>query len=71
MMLEIPAALNVMLPALRELVKTVEVQVERARTGGTLDYAAFERGLAEKTSAVERSGHQVALAALAVSARES
>ena len=68
MMLEIPAALNTMVPALREMVETVRVQVERARTGGHVDYAAFEGRLAAKSAAVERGGHAAALAALVMDA---
>jgi hypothetical protein len=68
MMIEIPADLNGMVPALRDLVETVKIQVERARTGGTIDYGAFERSIGEKSAQVERRGHEVALAALAFNA---
>ncbi len=68
MMLEIPTELNAMLPALRDLVETVATQVECGRTGGTVDYAAFERRIAEKAAEVERRSHGVALSALALSA---
>ena len=66
--LEIPEELNGLVASLQGLVDIVKVEVERARTGGTVDYAAFERRVAEKSAEVERSGHQIALAALAVNA---
>jgi hypothetical protein len=68
MMLEIPPQLNAMMPALHALMDTVKTQVERGRVGGSVDYAAFERLLAEKTAEVERGGHEAALAALAMNA---
>ena len=65
-MLKIPAELNGMLPALRALVATVQEQVARSRTGGGVDYGAFQRKTQEKIAAVERSADEVALAALDV-----
>ena len=67
-MLEIPEELNGLAPALRAVVQAVQTQVERARTGGSVDYAAFERQLAERAAEAERRGHEVALSALALSA---
>src|SRR5690348_13469529 len=66
--LEIPEELVGLVPSLQGLVEIVKVEVERARTGGAVDYAAFERLVAEKSAEVERCGHQIALAALAVNA---
>jgi hypothetical protein len=66
MMLEIPEELNGVVPALRGVVNAAMEQVERERTGGTVDYAAFERHLAEKVAEVERRVHEAALAALDV-----
>lgn len=66
MMLEIPEELNGMLPALRGVVDAAMTQVERARTGGTVDYAAFEHQMAKRVGEVERRAHEAALAALDV-----
>jgi hypothetical protein len=63
-MLEVPEELNGMIPSLRELLHTALTQVERSRTGGAVDYAAFERLIAEKAAEVERRAHEVALTAL-------
>ncbi len=65
-MLEIPEELNGMVPALRSVVSTVMTQIERGRTGGPVDYAAFQRELAEKLCVVEQRGDEAALAALDV-----
>ena len=65
-MLEIPEELNGMLPALRGLVDEVRTQVERGRTGGPVDYAAFQRRMVQKLGAVERRADEAALAALDV-----
>jgi hypothetical protein len=65
---EIPAELKALVPARQGVVDAVRTEVERGKTGGTVDYAAFERRLAERCADVERSGHQLALFALAVSA---
>jgi hypothetical protein len=66
MMLEIPEELNGVVPALRDVVDAAMKQVARGRTGGTADYAAFERHLAEKVGEVERRVHDATLAALDV-----
>jgi hypothetical protein len=66
MMLEIPEELNGMVPALRGVVDAAMTQVERGRTGGSVDYATFEREMAEKVGEVERRAHDAALAALDV-----
>lgn len=66
MMLEIPEELNGMLSALRGVVDAAMTQVERGRTGGTVDYAAFEHQMAERVGEVERRAHEAALAALDV-----
>jgi hypothetical protein len=68
MMIEIPADLNGMVPALRELIEVVRVQVERGRTGGPIDYAGFQREVAAKLGEVERRTDEAALAALDVDA---
>jgi hypothetical protein len=64
--LEVPEELKAMLPALREVIEFVKLQVERGRTGGPVDYATFERRLAERVGEVERRGHEAALASLDV-----
>src|SRR5277367_6462331 len=66
MMLEIPEELNGMLPALRGVVDAAMMQVERGRTGGTVDYAAFEHQMAKRVGEVERRVHEATLAALDV-----
>jgi hypothetical protein len=66
MMLEIPEELNGMVPALRAVVAAVKTQVERGQTGGQVDYAGFQRELAEKLGGVERVADEAALAALDV-----
>ena len=43
MMLEIPEELNGVVPALRGMVDAAMKQMKGGRTGGTVDYAAFER----------------------------
>jgi hypothetical protein len=65
-MLEVPAELNAMVPALRKLLAEARTQVARGRTSGPVDYVAFERTVMERCQAVERSVHEVALAALDV-----
>ena len=65
-MLEIPEELNGMVPALRAVVSTVMTQVERGRTGGPVDYAAFQRAMVEKVGILERRADEAALAALDV-----
>src|SRR5208282_5658312 len=65
-MLEVPEELEEMVPALREVIEVVKTQVERGRSGGPVDYATFERLLAERVGEVERRGHEAALAALDV-----
>jgi len=67
-MLEIPEELNGMVPAFRAVVSAVMRQVERGRTGGAVDYGAFQREVSEKLGAVERSADEAALAALDVDA---
>lgn len=66
MMLEIPEELNGIVPALRSMVDAAMKQVEGGRTGGTVDYAAFERELGEKVGVVERRVHEATLSALDV-----
>jgi hypothetical protein len=68
MMLEIPETLKGMVPALEAVVAEARAQVESGRTGGPVDYEAFEGRLREKVAAVERSVHDVALSALAIDA---
>jgi hypothetical protein len=63
-MMEIPEELKAIVPALQDVVDTIMMQAERGRSGGSVDYAAFERQLAQKVAEVERSGNAVALAAL-------
>ena len=53
---------------MREYVKAVEAQVREGDRGRRVDYMRFETRLAERTAALERAGHQVALAALDVDA---
>ncbi|MEJ7734771.1 MAG: ISKra4 family transposase, partial [Polyangiaceae bacterium] len=66
-MLEVPAALKEMVPALRELLVQVEAQVERASgLSPTTAYDRFENALREGLAAVERCSHGIALAALDV-----
>jgi hypothetical protein len=68
MMLEIPDALKGMVPTLKALVDEAQAQVESGRTGGPVDYEAFERRLREKVAAVERSAHEAALSSLDIDA---
>jgi hypothetical protein len=68
MMIEIPEELNAIVPALRGVLDAVKTQAERGRSGGSVDYAAFERELSQKVAEIERRGHDVALAALDVDA---
>ena len=65
-MLAVPAELNGMMPALQALLDEVKTQVARGRTGGSVDYAAFERTIMERSREVERKAHEAALAALDV-----
>jgi len=67
-MIEIPAELNVLVEPLRAALEVVRMQVERSRLGRSVDYAAFEREVAAKLGAVERSAHGAALASLDVDA---
>ena len=62
--LEIPEELKVMVPALRNAVNAAMTQVERAKLGGTVAYAAFEREISERLCEVERRAHEAALTAL-------
>jgi hypothetical protein len=67
MVIEVPKELK----SLGEAMKGVLEEVERARAeaavgGRAVDYAAFERTIAEKVAAVERGAHQVTLQALDV-----
>lgn len=68
MMLEIPDALKGMVPALEAVVAEARAQLESGRTGGPVDYEAFERRLREKVAAVERDVHGAALSALVIDA---
>lgn len=65
-MLEVPEELKAMVGPLREIIALVKMQVERGHTGGPVNYAAFERSLADRVAEVERRGHESALAALDV-----
>jgi hypothetical protein len=53
-----------MVPALRSAVDAAMMQVERAKLGGAVDYAGYEREIHEKLCEVERRAHEVALSAL-------
>lgn len=64
--LEIPEEVNAVAPALLEMVETVQKQVARGRMGASVDFAEFERLLADKVNAVERAALGVALGALDV-----
>ena len=68
-MLEVPAALKEMVPALRDLLETVGAQIERAAgLAPTTAYEDYETALREGLRAVECSAHGLALAALDVDA---
>jgi hypothetical protein len=68
-MLEVPAALKKMVPALRDLLERVGKQVERAAgLAPTTAYEDFESTLREGLCAIECAAHGVALAALDVDA---
>jgi hypothetical protein len=67
-MIEVPPALNGLVPGLRALIDRVMVQVERARAGGPVDHAAFQRDVVAKVGEVERRVDEAALAALDVDA---
>ncbi len=64
--LEIPEEVNAVAPALLDMVETVQRQVQRGRMGASVDFAQFERLLADKMNAVERAALGVALGALDV-----
>jgi hypothetical protein len=67
MMLEVPAALKGMLPALEELVRETARQVARGAALSPLaGYDEFEQKLRERAAAVESAAHELALAALDV-----
>jgi hypothetical protein len=67
MMLEVPAALKEMVPALQELVNETARQVARGASRSPLaGYGEFEERLRERAAAVESAAHGVALAALDV-----
>lgn len=68
MVVEIPEELNVMVPALQELVDTAMEQVQRGKLGGAPNYGSFERVLGEKLFEVERRAHEASLSALDVNA---
>ncbi len=53
---------------LREYAKTVAAQVREGNHGRRVDYMRFSTRLAERTAALERAGHAVALGALDVDA---
>jgi hypothetical protein len=63
---EIPKELNGMVPAFQAMIAAVATQVERGRTGGPVDYAAFQREMIERLGEVERRADEAALAALDV-----
>lgn len=67
MMLEVPAVLKDMLPALRDLLDEVSRQVEAtAGLAPTTAYERFESTLRERLSSVEQRAHAITLAALDV-----
>ena len=68
MVIEIPEELNVMVPALQDLVESAKAQVERGKLGGAVDYGSFERSLCEKLNEGERRAHEAALTALDINA---
>ena len=49
---EIPKELNGMVAAVQAMIATVATQVERGRTGGPVDYAAFQRQMVERLGEV-------------------
>ena len=53
----IPEKLNVLVPAMRDVVGTAMAQVERGKLGGAADYGSFERRIREKLGEVERRAH--------------
>ena len=62
--LDIPEELKMLVPALRDAVDTAMTQVERAKLGGSVNYAEFENEIREKVCEIERRVHEAALAAL-------
>jgi len=68
MMLEVPAALKTLVPALKEMLAEVHAQVQRGAVGGPVNYGAFEHALRERTAVLESAAHEVSLAALDVDA---
>jgi len=68
-LVEIPDVLKPILePSIQAYVAEVARQVREGEGRRRVDYAGFERQLAEKTAAMERAGHQAALSALDVDA---
>lgn len=65
-LVEIPKELNGMVAAVQAMIATVATQVERGRTGGPVDYAAFQRQMIERLGEVERRADEAALTALDV-----
>jgi hypothetical protein len=59
---------GVLAKPLREYAKTVEAQAREGDHGRRVDYLRFSTRLAERTAALERAGHAVALGALDVDA---
>jgi len=65
--LEVPEELKAMVQPIRDLIAAAERMVTKARSGAArVDYEDFERLLAERVAAVERSAHQGTLSALDV-----
>lgn len=64
MMLKIPEGLNALVPAMQEMIETVQKQVERGRMGASAHFLEFERLLADRVGGVERAAQSVALGAL-------
>ena len=62
--LDIPEELKMLVPALRDAVDTAMTQVERAKLGGSVNYAEFENEIREKVCEIERRVHEAALTAL-------
>lgn len=69
-MVEIPEELKCMKKPLEQLLQEAKKQVARGRRGQRVAYEKFEGRLADRVAAVERAGHEAALAALDVDADE-
>jgi len=67
MIIEVPEELKSVGEAMREMLSALEAQKALQRTG-RCSYSAFERQLEQRSAAIERASHAVALAALDVDA---